>query len=147
MEFHQPRWSCSWNSDQNCTQNFAGVLGVGGSSGGRGFSGWKVLEGMGCLMTVWYEIDPLCMIYLSEIKDDDPKIVILFYFQWLIQDFSWGWAPIPKVGVFCNFFAENCMKMKEFGPKGGHTSWAPPLDPPMISMYLFSLFDNLMWKF
>ena len=37
--------------------------------------------------------------------------------------FSWEGEPTPKVGVltyyFCNFFDENCMKMKEFGPKGG----------------------------
>ena len=25
--------------------------------------------------------------------------------------FSWGGAPIPKLGLFCQFFAENCMKM------------------------------------
>ena len=24
------------------------------------------------------------------------------------------------------------MKMKEIGPKGGHASLAPPLDPPMV---------------
>ena len=29
-------------------------------------------------------------------------------------------------------FPENCMKMKDFGPRGaGHASLAPPLDPPM----------------
>ena len=38
-------------------------------------------------------------------------------------------APAPKVGVLTFFFAENCLKMKEFGPSG--TSLAPPLDPPM----------------
>ena len=39
--------------------------------------------------------------------------------------FSWGWggAPTPEVGLFFKLFAENCMKMKEFGP---------PLDPPMV---------------
>ena len=31
----------------------------------------------------------------------------------------------PKVVLFCNLFAENCMKMKEFGPEG-------PLGPPMV---------------
>ena len=41
-----------------------------------------------------------------------------------------GGAPTPKLGLFCNFFAENCMKMKEFGPPGG-ASLTPPLDPPM----------------
>ena len=37
---------------------------------------------------------------------------------------------IPKVGVltyyFANLFAENCMKMKEFGPPRGRTSLALP---------------------
>ena len=44
MEFDKTRWSCPWNSDQNCTQNSArgwwGVQGVGGVGGvgvgGRG---------------------------------------------------------------------------------------------------------------
>ena len=45
-----------------------------------------------------------------------------------------GGAPIPKLGLFCKFFAENCMKMKEFGPPvGGGGSMVPPLDPPMPS--------------
>ena len=34
-------------------------------------------------------------------------------------------APTPKLVLLCNFFAENCMKMKEFGPAGG-ASLAPP---------------------
>ena len=28
-------------------------------------------------------------------------------------------------------FPKNCMKLKEFGPPGGHVSLAPPLDPPL----------------
>ena len=28
-----------------------------------------------------------------------------------------GGAPNPKLGLFCKFLAENCMKMKEFGPR------------------------------
>ena len=40
-------------------------------------------------------------------------------------------ASTPKVGVLPYFLAENCMKMKEFGPPGGHPSLAPPLDPPL----------------
>ena len=40
-------------------------------------------------------------------------------------------APTPKVGVLTYFFAENCMKMKEFGPQWG-ASLARPLDPPLI---------------
>ena len=40
-----------------------------------------------------------------------------------VQDFPEGMsAPTPKMNVLTNFFAENCMKIKEFGP---------PLDPPM----------------
>ena len=36
MEFNKIRWSCLWNSDQNCTQNSArGVVGVKGVGGGR----------------------------------------------------------------------------------------------------------------
>ena len=45
--------------------------------------------------------------------------------------FSRGGAPAPKLWLFYQFFAENCMKMKEFGPQAGARSWRPPLDPPM----------------
>ena len=34
-------------------------------------------------------------------------------FQWRIQDFPEVGVPTPK--SFCKSFAENCMKMKEFG--------------------------------
>ena len=52
--------------------------------------------------------------------------------QWQIQDFPEEGAPTPKSGIiFHFFFAENCMKMKEFGPPGGRAYLAPPLDPPM----------------
>ena len=60
-------------------------------------------------------------------------------YQWRIQDFPEGGAPIPKLGLFCKFFAENCMKMKEFGPPGGRASLAPPLDPPMCTIQLESV--------
>ena len=44
-----------------------------------------------------------------------------------------GGAPTPKSAIIFQFFAENCMKMKEFGPPGGAlVSGAPPLDPPMV---------------
>ena len=43
-----------------------------------------------------------------------------------------GGAPTPKNAIIFQFFAENCMKMKEFGPPGGGARpWRPPLDPPM----------------
>ena len=46
--------------------------------------------------------------------------------------FSPGGAPTPKIAIIFHIFAENCMKMKEFGPPGGRASLAPPLDPPMV---------------
>ena len=48
--------------------------------------------------------------------------------QWRIQDFPEGSANSQSGCanlLFCNYFAENCMKMKEFGPRG-ITSLAPP---------------------
>ena len=54
-------------------------------------------------------------------------------YQWRIQDFPQGGAPTPKNAIIFQFFAENCMKMKEFGPPGGGARpWRPPLDPPMV---------------
>ena len=44
--------------------------------------------------------------------------------------FPWGGGLTPKVGsltyYFANFFAKNCMKMKEFGPPRGCASLVPP---------------------
>ena len=41
--------------------------------------------------------------------------------------FSPGGAPTPKIAIIFHIFAENCMKMKEFGPPGGRASLASPL--------------------
>ena len=49
--------------------------------------------------------------------------------QWRIQDFPRGGAPTPKSAIIFQFFAENCMKMKEFGPPGGARV---PGTPPWI---------------
>ena len=38
-----------------------------------------------------------------------------------------GGAPTPKLGLLCNFFAGNCMKMKEFGPPRGTRVPGAPL--------------------
>ena len=60
--------------------------------------------------------------------------------QWRIQDFpQGGGAPTPKNAIIFQFFAENSMKMKEFGPPGGGGArpWRPPLDPPMGWYKLF----------
>ena len=54
--------------------------------------------------------------------------------QWRMQDFPRGGAPTPKIAIIFHIFAENCMKMKEFGPRGGARPWRPPLDPPMIPL-------------
>ena len=52
--------------------------------------------------------------------------------QWRIQDFPRGGAPTPKIAIIFQIFAENCMKMKEFGPPGGGARVpGAPLDPPM----------------
>ena len=41
--------------------------------------------------------------------------------------FSPGGAPTPKIAIIFHIFAENCMKMKEFGPRGGGARpWRPP---------------------
>ena len=45
--------------------------------------------------------------------------------------FSPGGARTPKIAIVFQIFAENCMKIKEFGPRVGGASLAPPLDPPM----------------
>ena len=55
-------------------------------------------------------------------------------YQWRIQDFPQGGAPTPKITIIFQNFAENCMKMKEFGPPGGGRPWRPPLDPPMVTL-------------
>ena len=53
--------------------------------------------------------------------------------QWRIEEFPEGGAPTPIVCAFplSIIFAENCMKMKEFGPPGGGASLVTSLDPPM----------------
>ena len=40
-----------------------------------------------------------------------------------------GGANPPGGGtnlLFCPIFTKNCMKMKEFGPRGGARPWRPP---------------------
>ena len=51
--------------------------------------------------------------------------------------FSPGGAPTPKIAIIFHIFAENCMKMKEFGPPGGgRASLAPPLGSANALGYL-----------
>ena len=54
--------------------------------------------------------------------------------------FSPGGAPTPKIAIIFQIFAENCMKMKEFGPPGvggGGRVPGAPLDPPMQVIFRF----------
>ena len=41
--------------------------------------------------------------------------------------FSPGGVPTPKIAIIFHIFAENCMKMKEFGPPGGARVPGAPL--------------------
>ena len=50
--------------------------------------------------------------------------------QWRIQDFPEEGTPTLKEAIIWPFPPQNCMKLKEFGPRG-RASLAPPLDPPM----------------
>ena len=60
--------------------------------------------------------------YLA-IRDNWFNLVHIF--QWWIQDFPQGGAPTPKSAIIFQIFAENCMKIKEFGPQGGRVPGAP----------------------
>ena len=56
--------------------------------------------------------------------------------QWWIQDFPERWRQLLRGMqnlLFCKFAPENCMKIKEFWPRGANP-WCLPLDPPLIIM-------------
>ena len=60
-------------------------------------------------------------------RETHATCTILYSVQWRIQDFPQGGAPTPKIAIIFHFFAENCMKMKEFGlPGGARVPGAPP---------------------
>ena len=83
----------------------------------------------GLLFVVQYSISKCHLIYSVD----------SYTRQWRIQDFPQGGAPTPKSAIIFQFFAENCMKMKEFGPRGGGGGarpWRPPLDPPMQDLQI-----------
>ena len=75
---------------------------------------------------------------------EDDHLWFIFLDAWLLPvadpGFSPGGAPTPKSAIIFQFFAKNCMKMKEFGPpEGGRASLAPPLDPPMVTYNLMDM--------
>ena len=49
---------------------------------------------------------------------------------------SGPYASYWNAFLFCNFFAENYMKMKEFGP-------GAPLDPPLVGILCWSVETQL----
>ena len=58
---------------------------------------------------------------------------------WRFQDFPWGGGATPKVVMLTYYFAEICMKMKEFGLSGrGLVSLVPlgsaTLEDPSLSI-------------
>ena len=59
-----------------------------------------------------------------------------------IRSMSVRYTSYWNAFLFCKLFAENCMKMKEFGHQGGPVFLAlpPPMDPPMPPpAYIFSI--------
>ena len=55
--------------------------------------------------------------------------------------FSPGGAPTPKIAIIFHIFAENCVKMKEFGPPGGARV---PGAPPWIRQCMELLFCGVL---
>ena len=53
--------------------------------------------------------------------------------QWRIQDFPEGGGVNSQRPIILQiFFAENCMKMKEFGTPGDMCPWHSALDPRIL---------------
>ena len=55
--------------------------------------------------------------------------------QWRIQDFPEVGAPTPQGGrqhTILPKFPKNCMKLKEFGPRGGARPKFYYVDPPLV---------------
>ena len=75
-------------------------------------------------MFIPHHVSPCTVADLRGAAMDPPGVQILSI---SVADpgFFPGGAPTPKLGLICNFFAENCMKMKEFGPLGGAHPWRP----------------------
>ena len=59
----------------------------------------------------------------SQFSDSRKKMIIISGGSRIFP----GGAPTPKIAIIFHIFAENCMKMKEFGPPGGvRIPGAPP---------------------
>ena len=88
-------------------------------------------------MAQGHKIGCINIIYVLPIRKNEnqglssfpPRKCFVELFHLAVADpgFSRGGAPIPKLGLFCKFFAENWMKMKEFGSgTRGARPWRPP---------------------
>ena len=74
---------------------------------------------------------------LNKIGSGISEATHLYYLkQWRIQDFPEEGVPTPRRGGaniwFCQNFPKNCMKLKEFGPRGA--SLAPPLRSATVKL-------------
>ena len=54
--------------------------------------------------------------------------------------FSRGGCVNSPIGIILQLFAENCMKMKEFGPQGSARPWRPSLDPPITFDLVYNFY-------
>ena len=62
--------------------------------------------------------------------------------------FSPGGAPNPKIAIIFQIFAENCMKMKKFGPPWGARPWSPPwIRQCDVSLFICSSYYRPQTKF
>ena len=105
---------------------------------------WVFICFIACLFLFY--LFQFLLVWNIKIRDFSPKLQIsLFHTSPLFvvladPGFSrgGGGAPTPKSAIIFQFFAENCMKMKEFGPpRGGARPWRPPLDPPVLFYFFF----------
>ena len=104
-------------------------------------------------MSCWNGISEMSVTFLWSKWPSKDLESIFFTNQWRIQDFPGAGAPTPKMGVLTYLFAflaENCMKMKEFGPRGGGACVpVTPLDTTMqTNMHLVSeeVTINIFWR-
>ena len=106
-------------------------------------------------------------LWINQLRSLRPKLFLLI--KWIIcfegsffikikvcwYSISGGSRIFPRVGgansqsgcsnlLFCNFFVENCMKMKEFGSRGV-ISLVPPLNPSMFIDSLLKLPRVCIW--
>ena len=100
---------------------------------------WQLLSGITqagencCIIVNGITAITMATNYLSSLRSGRiSDFQFFFTFQWRIQDFSEGMSTRGvHQRIFGKIFAEKCMKMKEFGPRGGGASLALLLVPPL----------------